>query len=169
MTIMKNIFLFLMVTVAALSCKKAPIEQDIIITSNKSPITNSNVMKGEVAGKIKIRVILSAEWVNVYQSCISGWWYCWEITNEPDAREYININDKDKLITFGIDNILNEVYNKSFIDGSNFNFPKDAYIKSSIVKAAIGLDKVIFVKKGLYNFKNIDGILTVTAPYTIVE
>lgn len=118
---------------------------------------------------IRIRCIWASQWVSLYQSCISGYWYCWEITIDQNSREYLDINDKDSLITFGIDNSLNPTYNNNFINGSNFDFPQDTYIKSSIVNAAIGLNKEIYVKKGSYHFDNIDGILTITAPYTIVD
>ena len=166
---MKFFLFYLILTILVLSCKKEAKVQDVITTSKESQITNSNVTNGSVTPNIKIRVFWASQWVSFYQSCITGYWYCWEITNEQNAREYININDRNNLITFGIDNSINPDYNRNFINGSNFNFPEDTYIKKSIVNAAIGVDKEIIVKKGLYHFDNIDGILTISAPYTIVN
>lgn len=166
---MKNFFLFLMVIISALSCKKEAKVQDIITTSNESLITNSNVTNGAVTGILKVELVLNVRWYSFYEDCLPSWWYCWKITSDARPRSYIKINNAEKLITFGIDNSINTDYHRKFIEGSNFNFPYDTYIRSEIVKAAIGIDKEINIKKGPYHFDNIEGILTITAPYSIVD
>lgn len=168
---MKNVFLFLMFAIFAISCKKQTIVQDT--TANVSNIENFNEIEGgEIQG---IRLVTWAYWSDFRQDCLLGYWYCWEIDTDKDtdakaiSKDYINIHKNEKLITFGINKDINSEYHKKFIKGSNFNFPQDTYIRRSVVKATIGLDKQIFVKKGLYPFKINDGILTITAPYTILD
>ena len=164
---MKKIFLYLALTVAILSFNTK--EQGILPRSSESQIINSTVKKSDEPRKIKVRVVINAKWVTFYEACVYGWWYCWEITTVSDARDYIKINDAEKLITFGIDNNNNPTYQANFIKGNDFEFPEDTYIKKEIVNAEIGLNKEVYIKKGLYRFENIDGILTITAPYSIVD
>lgn len=167
---MKNYFLILLLIVSALSCKKTATIQDTITASNESQITNSIVRKGDETGMSLVYIQFHAHWYSYTEPCAPGWWYCWVITDFiQDTRSYIKISENEKLIRFGIDNNINPDYHKQFINGSNFTFPEDTHINSSIVNAAIGLDKEIIVKKGLYHFENIDGILTITAPYSIVN
>lgn len=166
---MKKFFLFLMITASVLSCKKEATEQKIITTSEESGITNSSAKNGDETGALKVTLVLNSKWVSFYSDCLPSWWYCWEISTGSDARSYIKINDKEKLITFGIDNTISPDYHRKFVKSSNFDFPEDSYLKKEIVNASIGLNKEIYVKKGLYHFENIDGILTITAPYSIVD
>lgn len=180
---MKNLFLFLLLVVFFISCKK----DEAITAANESVMANSFIFDPSQAQQIK--VILHWAAYSDFNTCLSGYSYCWEIILSSDSRasidkkskepkDYVAINDKAKLITFGIDNnvypkdnssIEKRNYNKQFIEKSNFSFLQDTYIKRSVVKAAIGLDKGIYVKKGSYHFDNIDGILTITAPYTIAD
>ncbi len=173
---MKKIFLFLLVVVSAISCKKTAIIQDTMTASNERQIKNSIVSKGGETGMSLVETGMSlvyiqfhAHWYSYTEPCAPGWWYCWIITSRQDVRSYIKISNDSKLITFGIDNNINPDYHRQFINGSNFNFSEDTHINRSIVNAAIGLDKEIIVNQGLYHFENIDGILTITAPYSIVN
>lgn len=164
---MKNSFLFLLLIVSVLSCKKTATIQDRITASTESQITNSIVNMGVGTGTSLVYIQFNARWVSVNLPCEYGWWYCWIIVpkGRQDTRSYIKISENEKLITFGIDSNINPDYHKQFINGSNFNFPEDTHINKEIVNAVVGVDKEIIVKKGLYHFENIDGILTITAPY----
>jgi hypothetical protein len=154
------------------SCQKQLQKEDFTPTGFASASTDLN-LSDDVVTK-GIHLVTWAYWSDFKSDCLPGYWYCWEIDIEPNAKitftkDYIGINDKRKLIIFGIDNHVNSNYHKNFIEGSNFNFPQDTYIKSSIVKATIGLDKEIYIKKGLYPMKIINGILNITAPFTIID
>ncbi len=181
---MKILFLFLLLTVSFISCKK----DEVVTAANESVIANSFIYDSSQTQQIK--VILHWAAYSDFNDCLTGYSYCWEIIlSNPDARisidkknkepkDYVAINEKAKLITFGIDNnvypedkssVEKCAYNKKFIEKSNFNFLQDTYIKRSVVKAAIGLDKGIYVKRGSYHFENNDGILSITAPYIIAD
>lgn len=187
---MKNLFLLLLLVVFFISCKK----DEAVTAANENVMANSFINDSSQALQLKIRVVWAA--YSDFKDCLTGYSYCILIITDPDARitdsgerayidkknkeikDYIAINPKVKLITLGIDNnvYLNDKstieknnYNKKFIEKSNFNIPQDMYIKSAVVKAASGLDKGIYIKKGSYHFENIDGILTITAPYTIAD
>ena len=162
---MKIFFLFLLLIISSLSCKKTATIQDTITASNESQKTNSIVSKGDGTGTSLVYIQFHAHWYSYTEPCAPGWWYCWIITSRQDTRSYIKINDNEKLISFGIDNNINPSYHNQFITGSNFNFPEDTHISREIVNATIGVDKEIIVKQGSYHFENIDGILTITAPY----
>jgi len=169
---MKTFFVFLILTISALSCKKVGTDETIT-TANEATLADSNVSDAETQ-TADIKLVTWAYWSDFKSDCLLGYWYCWEITTTTDAKQaatkdYISINDKKKLITFGIDNNVNPTYHKNFIKGSNFNFPQDTYIKSSIVKAIIGLDKKIYIKKGLYPLKIINGTLTISASYSLID
>ncbi len=166
---MKKIFLFLVLAFFTLSCKKVATKQNEIATLNETQISKQVVNNDEEIGIMGVTLELHVRWYSLYQDCLPGTWYCWVITTNAHAKSYIKINNKEKLITFGIDNSLNSDYHKKFIKGSNFNFPEDTYIKREILNAGIGLNKEIYVSKGLYHLDNIDGILTITAPYSIVD
>lgn len=175
-SIMKTFLCFLTLFTLVVSCKKETIVQDPI-SLVKAPIkttinTNQQLTSKfdeEEYSKIKIRVYWASQWVSFNQSCISGYWYCYEITYESDAREFIQINNDENLIAIGIDNDINPDYNSQFMEeGGTFSF-QDSNIPSSIVYAAIGIDKEIHIDEGSYPYEIIDGVITIVAPYTIVE
>ena len=123
---MKKFFLFLLLIVSALSCKKTAAIQGTITESNESQITNSIVRKGDGTGTSLVYIQFNATWISFNQPCVYGWWYCWVITplQRQDTRSYIKISENEKLIRFGIDNNINPDYHKQFIKGSNFTFSR---------------------------------------------
>lgn len=161
---MKNFLLIVGLTIFAVSCKKQTIQD--------AQYKETQLVQTE---NFAVKLILDAYWYNLYKSCLPGIWYCWEIgggsniSYSSQSRDFIKIDINEKLITFGIDYNVNTKYHQKFIQGNSFNFPQNTYIKSSIVKACIGLDKVIYVAKGLHDLKINHGMLIITAPYTILD
>jgi hypothetical protein len=160
--------LFGILTICIISCTKTVEKQDSISNLAYSQNQSSPIAGRGNAEKFPISIM----WYHVFQSfirdCVPGTWYCWQIGSPVDNKSYIQIDEKNELITFGIDNSDSSRYNSQFMVESNFKFPQDT-LNTDLTYAASGSRNMIYVKKGLYHFDIIDNVITVTVPYFIVR
>lgn len=118
-------------------------------------------------GRLPISILFYHNFRSFWRDCYPGTWYCWQIGSPSDNKSFIEINEENQLIIFGIDNRDSSVYNSQFMVGSNYQFPQDT-LNTDLTYAAIGSKDTLFVNAGLYHFEIVDTVIIVKVPYFIV-
>ncbi len=161
-----KILLSFLCVICISSCTKQP-------STISSPVTQARTSGYAITGKggtlkWSISIEFNHQWRSFWHTCYPSTWYCWQFgTGTSDNKKsYIEIDEENQLITFGIDNRDSSVYNSQFMVGTDFQFPQDTLNYN--LNAASGLNDNIYVNAGLYHFDIVDSTIVVKVPFNII-
>ncbi|MBC7935930.1 MAG: hypothetical protein H7Y86_11325 [Rhizobacter sp.] len=157
--------LSIILAICVFSCKKTGEKQDL--TSHSTSQNQSSAIAGKGASRFPLSIWFYAKFVWFNVDCKPSTWYCFTDGGVSDNKSWIEIDEDNQIITFGIDNRDSSVYNSQFMVGTDFQFPQDT-LSYAVTHAASGSKDSMYVNAGLYHFEIVDTTIVIKVPYHII-